>query len=203
MGEVVKECIDSFIMDINHAIDWKYLKSRRMLKKQVNEIIFQIDFYSSKYNDNSRIEIRSECRVWCRRYDKSLTIKSGIANISFLAEAGYWWDIQKENSRENTFQSIIKELQTKVLPIVEEMEKDYNSGLRELVYRYGFNAFSNSIQFIDEVLGREEAFQAAGEYSKNFSEMERNILKRFARGECKLVNERNLHYMIENQLITV
>lgn len=203
MGEVVKECIDSFIMDINHAIDWKYLKSRRMLKKQVNEIIFQIDFYSSKYNDNSRIEIRSECRVWCRRYDKSLTIKSGIANISFLAEAGYWWDIQKENSRENTFQSIIKELQTKVLPIVEEMEKDYNSGLRELVYRYGFNAFSNSIQFIDEVLGREEAFRAAGEYSKNFSEMERNILKRFARGECKLVNERNLHYMIENQLITV
>lgn len=203
MGEVVKECIDSFIMDINHAIDWKYLKSRRMLKKQVNEIIFQIDFYSSKYNDNSRIEIRSECRVWCRRYDKSLTIKSGIANISFLAEAGYWWDIQKENSRENTFQSIIKELQTKVLPIVEEMEKDYNSGLRELVYRYGFNAFFNSIQFIDEVLGREEAFRAAGEYSKNFSEMERNILKRFARGECKLVNERNLHYMIENQLITV
>lgn len=203
MGEVVKECIDSFIMDINHAIDWKYLKSRRMLKKQVNEIIFQIDFYSSKYNDNSRIEIRSECRVWCRRYDKSLTIKSGIANISFLAEAGYWWDIQKENSRENTFQSIIKEIQTKVLPIVEEMEKDYNSGLRELVYRYGFNAFSNSIQFIDEVLGREEAFRAAGEYSKNFSEMERNILKRFARGECKLVNERNLHYMIENQLITV
>lgn len=203
MGEVVKECIDSFIMDINHAIDWKYLKSRRMLKKQVNEIIFQIDFYSSKYNDNSRIEIRSECRVWCRRYDKSLTIKSGIANISFLAEAGYWWDIQKENSRENTFQPIIKEIQTKVLPIVEEMEKDYNSGLRELVYRYGFNAFSNSIQFIDEVLGREEAFRAAGEYSKNFSEMERNILKRFARGECKLVNERNLHYMIENQLITV
>lgn len=203
MGEVVKECIDSFIMDINHAIDWKYLKSRRMLKKQVNEIIFQIDFYSSKYNDNSRIEIRSECRVWCRRYDKTLTIKSGIANISFLAEAGYWWDIQKENSRENTFQSIIKEIQTKVLPIVEEMEKDYNSGLRELVYRYGFNAFSNSIQFIDEVLGREEAFRAAGEYSKNFSEMERNILKRFARGECKLVNERNLHYMIENQLITV
>lgn len=203
MGEVVKECIDSFIMDINHAIDWKYLKSRRMLKKQVNEIIFQIDFYSSKYNDNSRIEIRSECRVWCRRYDKSLTIKSGIANISFLAEAGYWWDIQKENSRENTFQSIIKEIQTKVLPIVEEMEKDYNSGLRELVYRYGFNAFSNSIQFIDEVLGREEAFHAAGEYSKNFSEMERNILKRFARGECKLVNERNLYYMIENQLITV
>lgn len=203
MGEVVKECIDSFIMDINHAIDWKYLKSRRMLKKQVNEIIFQIDFYSSKYNDNSRIEIRSECRVWCRRYDKSLTIKSGIANISFLAEAGYWWDIQKENSRENTFQPIIKEIQTKVLPIVEEMEKDYNSGLRELVYRYGFNAFSNSIQFIDEVLGREEAFHAAGEYSKNFSEMERNILKRFARGECKLVNERNLHYMIENQLITV
>ena len=203
MGEVVKECIDSFIMDINHAIDWKYLKSRRMLKKQVNEIIFQIDFYSSNYNDNSRIEIRSECRVWCRRYDKSLTIKSGIANISFLAEAGYWWDIQKENSRENTFQPIIKEIQTKVLPIVEEMEKDYNSGLRELVYRYGFNAFSNSIQFIDEVLGREEAFHAAGEYSKNFSEMERNILKRFARGECKLVNERNLHYMIENQLITV
>ena len=58
MSETVKEYIDSFIMDVNQIIKWKYLKSRRELKKQINELVFQIDFYSSKYNYCSDIEIR-------------------------------------------------------------------------------------------------------------------------------------------------
>lgn len=203
MSETVKERMESFIIDVNQVIDWKYLKSKRVLKKQIKEIVFQIDFYSSKYNNDSRVEIRSECRAWCRNYDKSLTIKSAIANISFLAEAGYWWDITSEKSREEVFQSMIEEIQTKVLSIVEELEKDYGSGLKKLVCRHGFSAYTNAIQLIDETLGREEALQAADEYSRNFSEMEKNLLKRFANGECNLVNERNLHYMIENQLIAI
>ena len=203
MSETVKERMEFFIIDVNQVIDWKYLKSKRVLKKQIKEIVFQIDFYSSKYNNDSRVEIRSECRAWCRNYDKSLTIKSAIANISFLAEAGYWWDITSEKSREEVFQSMIEEIQTKVLSIVEELEKDYSSGLKKLVCRHGFSAYSNAIQLIDETLGREEALQAADEYSRNFSEMEKNLLKRFANGECNLVNERNLHYMIENQLIAI
>ena len=203
MSETVKERMEFFIIDVNQVIDWKYLKSKRVLKKQIKEIVFQIDFYSSKHNNDSRVEIRSECRAWCRNYDKSLTIKSAIANISFLAEAGYWWDITSEKSREEVFQSMIEEIQTKVLSIVEELEKDYSSGLKKLVCRHGFSAYSNAIQLIDETLGREEALQAADEYSRNFSEMEKNLLKRFANGECNLVNERNLHYMIENQLIAI
>ncbi len=203
MSETVKEYIDSFIMDVNQIIKWKYLKSRRELKKQINELVFQIDFYSSKYNYCSDIEIRSECRIWCKRYDRSLTMKSGIAGIPFRTDAEYWWDITDENSREKVFLSMIEGIKTKVLPVVEELEKDYSSGLLKLIYRYGFDAFSNSIQLIDEFFGREEALKAANAYSEGFKKTESNILKRYIKGECCLENERNLHYMVENRLITI
>lgn len=203
MSETVKEYIDSFIMDVNQIINWRYLKRRRELKKQINELVFQIDFYSSKYNSCSEIEIRSECRIWCKSYDRSLTMKSGIARISFGTDAKYWWDITSESSRKKVFLSIIEEIQTNVLPIVEELEKDYSSGLLKLIYRYGFDAYSNSIQLIDETLGREEALRAANEYSGNFTKMEKNMLDRFANGECCLENEKNLHYIMENHLITI
>ena len=104
MGGTAKEYIDSFIEDINKEINWKYLKSGRRLKKQIKDIVFQIDFYSSKFNGmDLRIEIRSECRVWCRKYGKALTIDNGIAFIPFLTDEGYWWDITSEENREIVF----------------------------------------------------------------------------------------------------
>lgn len=204
MGGTAKEYIDSFIEDINKEINWKYLKSGRRLKKQIKDIVFQIDFYSSKFNGmDLRIEIRSECRVWCRKYGKALTIDNGIAFIPFLTDEGYWWDITSEENREIVFDLLMKEIRAKALPAEAEMEKDYNNGLRYLVYHYGFSAYANSIRWMDEVLGREEARKAANEYSKSFTESELKILKRYAEGKCDLVNERNLKYMIVNHLIII
>ncbi|MDE6737674.1 MAG: hypothetical protein K2K07_01070 [Lachnospiraceae bacterium] len=111
MSVSVTEYIDSFIVDVNNAINWKYLKSRRVLKKEINDIVFQIDFYSSKFNSTgSRIEIKSECRVWCRKYDKSLTVKSGIADIAFMEDKGCWWDIRDEDNRNTVLHSLLQEL---------------------------------------------------------------------------------------------
>lgn len=204
MCETSKEYIQSFIVDINKEINWSYLKSNRSLKKKINDIVFQIDFYSSKYNDiNSRVEVRSECRVWCRAYDKSLTIRSGIANIPFLTEWEYWWSILNEDNRSEVLGLLIKEIQIKVIPFVTEMERNYNSGLRKLIYDYGLNAYSNSIQLLDETLGREEALCAANQYADNFTEMEAAILRRYAKGECDLISERNLRYMIVNHFVTI
>ena len=42
MSVSVTEYIDLFIEDVNNAINWKYLKSRRVLKKEINDIVFQI-----------------------------------------------------------------------------------------------------------------------------------------------------------------
>lgn len=76
----VKEYIDSFINDINSEINWEYIKSSKTLKEQIKDIVFEINFYSPKYNSgDTHVEIRSECRIWYRKYDKSLTVKSAVA----------------------------------------------------------------------------------------------------------------------------
>ncbi|MCM1214564.1 MAG: hypothetical protein NC331_03550 [Lachnospiraceae bacterium] len=195
----VKEYLDSFINDINTAINWKYLKSSRKLKKQIGDIVFEINFYSSKYNSvDSHIEIRSECRVWYRKYDASNTVKSGIAYIAFLEKKQYWWDIAREKDRNAILQSLLQEINTKVIPFTSEMEADFDSGLLHLIYSHGLNAYSNSIQLIDELFGREEAIRAAREYAKSFKPMERRMIKQYANEKNTLVNERNLRYMLEN-----
>ena len=202
MAISVKESIDSFINDINNEINWKYLKSSRTLKKQIRDIVFEINFYSSKYNGvDSHVEIRSECRVWCRKYDKSLTVKSAIATIAFLTDKKYWWDITSERNRKSTLQSLIQEINAKVISCTSEMETDFNSGLLNLIYSHGFSAYSNSIQLIDELLGREEALKAASEYSKSFTSADQHLIKSFSNGETDLVNEKNLRYMLDNHLI--
>lgn len=204
MSISVKEYIDSFINEINNEINWKYLKSSRKLKKQINDIVFEINFYSSKYNGvDSHVEIRSECRVWCRKYDKSLTVKSSIANISFLMNKEYWWDITGEKNRKAVLQLLLQEINTKVISFTSEMEADFNSGLLNLIYNHGFSAYSNSIQLLDELLGREEALKVANKYAKAFTQAEQNMIRRFISGESDLVNEKNLRYMIDNHLINL
>lgn len=204
MSISVKEYIDSFINDINNEVNWKYLKSSRKLKKQIGDIVFEINFYSSKYNGvDSHVEIRSECRVWCRKYDKSLTINSSIANISFLTNKEYWWDITGEKKRNAILQLLLQEINAKVISFTSEMETDFNNGLLNLIYDHGFSAHSNSIQLLDELLGREEALKAANEYAKAFTRAEQNTLKRFISGESDLANEKNLRYMIDNHLINL
>lgn len=202
MQETVKERIDSFICEINEEINWKYLKSSRALKKRIGDLVFQIDFHSSKYNDADQIEIRSECSAYCKSYG-NLPAERMIAYIPFLTDADYWWDITDDDKGKKVSLMLIKEIETKVLPIVGEMERDFSGGLKSLVYGYGFKAFFNSIRLIDERLGREEALKAAEEYAGGFTKMEKNILKGFAKGKRPLVNERNLRYMVENRLIVL
>ena len=202
MNISVKDYIDSFINDINNEINWKYLKSSRKLKKQISDMVFEINFYSSKYNGvDSHVEIRSECRVWCKKYDKSLTIKSSIAIISFLTNKEYWWDITGEENRKAILQLLLQEINAKVISFTSEMEVDFDNGLLNLIYNHGFSAHSNSIQLLDALLGREEASKAANEYAKAFTQAEQNMIKHFVSGECDLVNEKNLRYMIDNHLI--
>ncbi|MBD5475492.1 MAG: hypothetical protein HDR17_05840 [Lachnospiraceae bacterium] len=202
MSVSVTEYIDSFIVDVNNTINWKYLKSRRVLKKEINDIVFQVDFYSSKFNSTgSRIEIKSECRVWCRKYDKSLTVKSGIADIAFMEDKGCWWDIRDADNRNTVLHSLLQEINAKVIRFTMKMENDFKSGLLNLICDYGFSAYSNSMQYIDETFGREEVLAAANEYMKNMSVSEQKMIGRFMNGENDLVNERNLRYMIDYHLI--
>ena len=71
----VDEAIEKLITSLSEAIGWKYLKSQRCLKKTVGDLVFEIDFYSSKWNSShERVEINAGFSMWNKSYDKKILL---------------------------------------------------------------------------------------------------------------------------------
>ena len=63
MSEKVNDTIALFISKLSETTGYKYLKSRRSLKKTIGQIVFEVLFFSSKWNDDNNIEINADFRV--------------------------------------------------------------------------------------------------------------------------------------------
>ncbi len=191
-----KEYIDAFIAEVNEEIQWNYLKSSKTLKKKIGDVVFEIDFYSSKYNGmDAQIELRSECRVWCNY--------GMIAILPFLENWDYWWDITNSSKRQQVKKSLLAEIEKKVLSVVSVMQEDFVKGVMAIVTRNSFDRFSSSLQFIDEYVGREQAIELAKSYVDKFSSVDWMRAKSYLNGTDDLCNEHNLKYLIDNQLAEV
>ena len=83
----VDEAIEKLITSLSEAIGWKYLKSQRCLKKTVGDLVFEIDFYSSKWNSShERVEINAGFSMWNKSYDKKLNVNSVTATLMYTPE---------------------------------------------------------------------------------------------------------------------
>ena len=56
MGEKVNDTIALFISKLSETTGYKYLKSRSSLKKTTGQIVFEVLFFSSKWNDDNNIK---------------------------------------------------------------------------------------------------------------------------------------------------
>lgn len=192
----IKEYVDAFIAEVNEEIQWKYLKSSRNLKKKIGSVVFEIDFYSSKYNGmDAQIEIRSECRVW---WNDGL-----IAVFPFLENWDYWWDITSASQYQQVKEGLVAEIERKVLPMISIMQENFENGAMAIVTRDSFDRFSSDLQFINECVGREQAIELAKSYVDNFSSADWARAKSYLNGEDDLCNEHNLKYLIDNELAEV
>lgn len=192
----VKESIDAFIAEVNEEIQWKYLKSSRTLKKKIGDVVFEIEFYSSKYNGmDTQIEIRSECRVWCSY--------GMIAFFPFLENWDYWWDITSLSQRQQIKRELVMEIKQKVLSVVSVLQDNFVKGAMAIVTKDSFDRFSSGLQFIDEYVGREQAIELAKSYVDKFSSVDRMQAKSYLNGNDDLCNEYNLKYLIDNKLAVI
>ena len=55
MSEKANDTIALFISKLSETTGYKYLKSRRSLKKTIGQIVFEVLFFSSKWNDDNHI----------------------------------------------------------------------------------------------------------------------------------------------------
>lgn len=197
----VKEYINSFIQEVNEELQWNYSKSARTLKKRIKDIVFQVNFYSSKYNSSSSVELKCECQVWCRAYNKKLWADSGIGHFDFLREHTYWWDVTEAVAREEVKAQLLQEIKVKLLPIVTLMEEDFVKGVKALLEVLPIGTWDNSIRLADEYVGREIAVSMAEQLVKDLSDGMKARLRNYLEGTERLVNEYNLRYILDKGLI--
>lgn len=112
---------------------WQFLKGQQCLRKKIEDMVFEIQFYSSKYNSsNVSVEINCEFLFWNRKYDNMCNINSKIGFIFFTPEKEYWYDISTETKINLTIKALKDKIDKYVKPLTNEFEKDYDKAIQYL-----------------------------------------------------------------------
>ena len=200
------------------AIGFKYLKSQRCLKKTVNDLVFEIDFFSNKYNRSGEmVKIEAELVIMCKKYGKE-RVNNVIAEKAYRpgAESGYWYDISTQTSLNAIYDKLKEELSTAV-DLCNRFENNYTSAT-EYMFTELFDEYHVYLDFVADNLGIEKIKEKAKEiYSsipkedietyKKIGEELNNMLekgdKRCLRMEGVkrwMINRSNWKYIMDNHL---
>lgn len=124
----VAEAKTRLIQELSEITGFKYLKSG-VLKKTVKDIVFEINFFSSKWNESGQsIEINAELRLIYKTYGK-LPVDNVVASMSYQPENGYWYDISTESRLLETRNILEKRFQETAMDLVHRFENNYHSML--------------------------------------------------------------------------
>lgn len=138
---------------------WKFLKSQQCLKKTVKDMVFEIQFFSSKNNCSyESVEINCDFNIWCRKFDKCCNVKSIIGCYSFRPENGYWYDISDEEKLEKVLTKLKEKTKEYVLSITDKFEEDDEAALEflanpEIQEIYHIEHFGNLGKLYNEETG--------------------------------------------------
>lgn len=135
----VAEAKTRLIQELSEITGFKYLKSG-VLKKTVKDIVFEIYFFSSKWNESGQsIEINAELRLIYKTYGK-LPVDNVVASMSYQPENGYWYDISTESRLLETRNILEKRFQETAMDLVHRFENNYHSAVQYLFFE-GFEKY--------------------------------------------------------------
>ncbi|MCH5262284.1 MAG: hypothetical protein J1F42_05170 [Lachnospiraceae bacterium] len=142
----VEEATQKIYTSLSEATGWKYLKSQRCLKKTVKDLVFEIDFFSSKWNlSHQNVEVNAEFSISCKNYGK-LPINNVIATMSYCPElydpnGGYWYDISTEEKLCSVYEDLNSRIQSTAVSLYTEFENDYLAATENL-FREHFDEYN-------------------------------------------------------------
>lgn len=204
----VEEATQRLFTGLSETTGWKYLKSQRCLKKTVKDLVFQINFFSSKWNlSHQSVEVNAEFKLWCKNYGK-LPVNNVIAFMSYRPDlhdpnGGYWYDISTEQKLLAVFEDLNSTIQNTAVSLYSKFENDYLAAT-EYLFREHFDEYSVHLDFIADKLGISVIQEKAQEiYDSLSDEMRRQVLeyKNGARNTAWMINRCNLKYIVDNDLI--
>lgn len=163
MAYSVEEAQTKLYNALAETVGFKYLKSQRCLKKVVGNLIFEFDFYSSKWNKSGeRVDIEASFLIMNKQYGKE-RVNCIIAEKWYRpgAESGYWYNISTQSSLESTYHILLEEFKT-AIDLCTRFESDYISAVKYL-YENLFEEYHVYLDFVTDNLGMEAVREKAKE----------------------------------------
>ena len=146
----VDEAQDKLYTALAEATSFKYLKSQKCLKKVVNNLVFEIDFFSSKWNKSYEvIDIEAHFVLTNKKYGKE-RVNNVIAEKSFCPKSG-WYNISTQTSWNKTYNDLKNEFAV-IVDLCNRFEDDFLSAI-EYLYNELFEDYNVRIDFVTENLG--------------------------------------------------
>ena len=198
----VDETISLFITKLSESTGFKYLKSHRTLKKVVGSIVFEVLFFSSKWNEAGKsIEINADFCVSYKKYGAASTIHSIIAEKSFQEKNSYWFDISTEDKFEAVLNLFDKKLHATAVDLADRFAKDIDGACQYLLEEV-FDDYNVALDFLDEMLGTVRIMYRIREISDSLSDTEYQQIKDYRNGARNvqwMLNRCDLHHKLTNK----
>jgi len=197
----VEEAKTRLIYELSIITGFKYLKSG-ILKKTIKDIVFEINFFSSKWNVSGQsIEINAELRLVYKKYGK-LAVDNVIASMSYNPTDGYWYDISTESKLHETQNILEQKFRETAMDLANRFEEDYNAAIQYLFFE-GFEKYSVHLDFVADNLGQEIIKGKARQIYDELSDEEKEQVIQYqngARNKAWMLNRCNLKYIVDNNI---
>lgn len=185
----VEEATQKLFTRLSETTGWKYLKSQQCLKKTVKDLVFQINFFTSKWNISyERVEVSAEFKLWCKSYGK-LPANNVIAMMSYCPErctsnGGAWYDISTEEKLLATFDELNRKIQQTAGSLCAQFGQDYLRGVESLFQEH-FDKYRVYLDFIADKLGMSPAIREKAQeiYDSLSDDMRQQVLAYQKRGK--------------------
>lgn len=203
MSGKVNETISLFISKLSEATGYKYLKGSRSLKKTIGQMVFEVIFFSSKWNDDNDIEINADFRVSYKKYGAASTIHSIVAGKSFQPDKGYWYDISNKNKFEEMLKYFEMELQTTAVDLSDRFNEDFEDACQYLLEEK-FNEYHVFFDFLIDVLGEERVMYRVNEFIEQLNESDKQQIADYKKGvknKAWMLNRSNMRFVADNGYI--
>lgn len=199
----VEEATQKLFDRLCEAMGWKFLKNRKSLKKTVKDLVFEILFFSSKWNaSHQNIEINAEFRLINKSYGK-LPVNNVVASISYRPDGGTWYDISTEDKLNAVFEELNAKMQATAVSLCGQFEADPKAAAKGLLNDH-FEEYNVYLDFIADTLGKDAITDKAQEIIADLSEeMKRQLedYKNGSRDKMWMINRCNLKYIADNDLL--
>lgn len=198
----VEEATEKIFTKLTDSTGWKFLKSQRSLKKTFKDLIFEILFFSSKWNASGQnVEINAEFRVSYKKFGK-LPVDNIIAQVSYQPDGVYWYDISTEEKLSAVYEELNDRIQSTAVKLYNEFELDYKTAAEKLLNEY-FDEYNVRLDFIAEILGKDAVLEKAQKIYDGISDEMKLEVKEYIKGDRSkkwMINRNNLKYIIDNEL---